>query len=90
LGDGRRRAVIEEVPGIGLPKGNDDGRHGHKADRVASGADEQHDIGAGLVAVTMIPDSGLSAWEVSRSWVIWMFLVCDEFTEHSIQENTLT
>jgi hypothetical protein len=27
-----------------------------------------------------------SAWQVSRCWVIWIFLVCDEFAEYSIQE----
>jgi hypothetical protein len=31
-----------------------------------------------------------SAWQMSRCWVIWIFLVSDEFTEYSIQEpNTL-
>jgi hypothetical protein len=25
-----------------------------------------------------------SAWQVSRCWVIWIFLVSDEFTEYSI------
>jgi hypothetical protein len=27
----------------------------------------------------------LSAWQVSRCWVIWILLVCDEFAEYSIQ-----
>jgi hypothetical protein len=27
-----------------------------------------------------------SAWQVSRCWVIWIFLVCDKFAEYSIQE----
>jgi hypothetical protein len=32
-----------------------------------------------------------SAWQVSRCCVIWIFLVCDEFAEYSIQEpSTLT
>jgi hypothetical protein len=26
----------------------------------------------------------LSAWQVSRCWVIWIFLVCDEFAKYSI------
>jgi hypothetical protein len=26
----------------------------------------------------------LSAWQVSRCWLIWTFLVCDEFAEYSI------
>jgi hypothetical protein len=26
----------------------------------------------------------LSAWHVSRCWVIWIFLVCDEFAEYTI------
>jgi hypothetical protein len=26
----------------------------------------------------------LSAWQVSRCWVIWIFLVRDEFAEYSI------
>jgi hypothetical protein len=25
-----------------------------------------------------------SDWQVSRCWVIWIFLVCDEFVEYSI------
>jgi hypothetical protein len=25
-----------------------------------------------------------SAWQVSRCWVIWIFLVCDEFAEYPI------
>jgi hypothetical protein len=25
-----------------------------------------------------------SAWQVSKYWVIWIFLVCDEFAEYSI------
>jgi hypothetical protein len=25
-----------------------------------------------------------SAWQVSRCWVIWIFLVCDKFAEYSI------
>jgi hypothetical protein len=28
----------------------------------------------------------LSAWQVSRCWVIWIFSVCDEFAEYSIQD----
>jgi hypothetical protein len=32
-----------------------------------------------------------SAWQVSSCYVIWIFLVRDEFTEYSIQESsTLT
>jgi hypothetical protein len=27
-----------------------------------------------------------SAWQVSRCWMIWIFVVCDEFAEYSIQE----
>jgi hypothetical protein len=31
----------------------------------------------------------LSVWQVSRCWVIWIFLVCDEFVEYSIQEPSI-
>jgi hypothetical protein len=28
-----------------------------------------------------------SDWQVSRCWVIWIFLVCDEFLEYSISRT---
>jgi hypothetical protein len=29
----------------------------------------------------------LSAWQVSKCWVIWIFLVSDEFAEYSISRS---
>jgi hypothetical protein len=29
-----------------------------------------------------------SSWQVSRCWLVWIFLVHDEFFEYSIQESS--
>jgi hypothetical protein len=37
--------------------------------------------------VPIIVNNPLSAWQVSSCWVIWIFLVRDEFVEYSISRT---